>query len=263
MKSLKDLFSTIDLAFILTISACFGYGLSYCYSQGVNSAYKLPMTFIDLDIKGLTVSALVVTVALLGFILSGFIGITAGVSLRRRKFLKTRSLKTKFNRHDNSISRNNIRKLRQKKISFFWMSNILIFMIPPVLTFSVFDYSIERLISSILMSGIAYSFVRIFIFRKYFFPIICIIIMSLLVSYHVGRSSSVNSEDYFIIDQGGNDLYVVLRTYKDNFIIAPVDLKRRVITPKFQNIEMKSEKDKKIEWERMHTGKLKVKKYAD
>ncbi|MFJ7856233.1 hypothetical protein ACIQX3_26375 [Peribacillus frigoritolerans] len=80
------------------------------------------------------------------------------------------------------------------------------------------------------------------------------------LSTMVGTNSAAEKEDYLIMSSTNNKNYVVIKTFQDKFIIVPVNLKRKEITPKFQFIEIKSDKDNKVEFTLVHTGKLKVKK---
>ena len=73
IKNLKDLIGTIDLAFILTIITIMGYALCYCYSLGQNDYYRVPFSFIELDIKGLATTALKFPFAIYHFIATPYL----------------------------------------------------------------------------------------------------------------------------------------------------------------------------------------------
>ena len=76
----------------------------------------------------------------------------------------------------------------------------------------------------------------------------------------LGSKVAAEKEDYLIMESTNDQNFVVINTYKDKFIIAPVNLEKKEITPKFQFIDMKSDKDNKVEFTLVNTGKLKVKK---
>ncbi|MBD8115019.1 hypothetical protein [Priestia megaterium] len=64
-------------------------------------------------------------------------------------------------------------------------------------------------------------------------------------AFMVGASYAEKKEEYIVIKQN-KELFVVLTAYKDNFVIAPLDIKKETIKSKFQTIEMKSAKDSEI-----------------
>ena len=68
------------------------------------------------------------------------------------------------------------------------------------------------------------------------------IIVGAVVSGHVVAKKT---QDYMIVKQK-EGLFVVVTTYKDNLVIAPLDIKKETVKPKFQTIEMKDAKDTEV-----------------
>ena len=50
----------------------------------------------------------------------------------------------------------------------------------------------------------------------------------------------------------------MIKVYKDQFIVAPVNFKKKIIIPSYQIIDIKSNKDDKTKLEQVDTGKLKI-----
>jgi hypothetical protein len=71
---------------------------------------------------------------------------------------------------------------------------------------------------------------------------ISIFILSSLFSRLLGEGNAYREKDYLILEN--TSTYVVIDQFKENFIIAPVDLKTKTITPKFEIVDLKSDKVK-------------------
>jgi len=87
--------------------------------------------------------------------------------------------------------------------------------------------------------------------------ILPISVMLFCVPYGVGVYSSYYSSHYYLIKE--NTYSVVLTTYKDKFIVAPVNLKTKEITPKFSFLPIETDKGDKRQIQRVKTGTLIVK----
>jgi len=67
----------------------------------------------------------------------------------------------------------------------------------------------------------------------------------LLFALFIGDTIASQKEKYMVLKQK-EELFVVVLAYKDNLVIAPLDIKRDTIKPKFQTIEMKDAKDTEV-----------------
>ncbi|PFU64059.1 hypothetical protein COK90_08885 [Priestia megaterium] len=67
----------------------------------------------------------------------------------------------------------------------------------------------------------------------------------IVLAMYCGYASAATKKEYMIVKQE-KELYVVVTPYKDNLVIAPLDIKNNTIKPKFQTIEMKDAKDTEI-----------------
>ena len=253
MKSLKDLFSTIDLAFIGTIAVAYAYGLFYCFSMGTYKVYGLPTYFIELDKNALTANILFIVLMI---VMLFFVWFTTN-ELANKGHLQNKS--------PQPIQDLNSIKVVPIKRKISYIIALILLVIFGLSFFksiaNVFiDFSIERLIMFILMPVVlSLLFSLILRFKLYLYPIIGLFLLTFVGSFLFGEMLAQERENYFIIHQGNHKEYVVLRKFQQQFIIAPVDLKKKTITPKFQLIDIKSEQDKKVEWELVHTGRLEVK----
>ncbi|PGX73138.1 hypothetical protein COE31_23535 [Priestia megaterium] len=79
-------------------------------------------------------------------------------------------------------------------------------------------------------------------------PLWFLLLLSLFVivgSVVGGKMVAEKKENYTVVKQK-EELFIVVTSYKDNLVIAPIDLKTDTIKPKFHTIEMKSAKDSEI-----------------
>ena len=92
------------------------------------------------------------------------------------------------------------------------------------------------------------------------FTIAVVFICAIFISRDVGQYRALNKQHYLVIEKK-DKYYAVISNYDNKFVIAPVNLEKGIIRSKFQFIEMKSEKDDKLELSYVNTGKLKVQTY--
>ncbi|MEK4626541.1 hypothetical protein MKY06_30050 [Priestia sp. FSL P4-0332] len=76
-----------------------------------------------------------------------------------------------------------------------------------------------------------------------FFIFVCLMIIT--AATFGGHIVALKKEEYMVVKQK-EELFVVVTSYKDNLVIAPLNIKTDTIKPKFQTIEMKSAKDSEI-----------------
>ena len=75
-----------------------------------------------------------------------------------------------------------------------------------------------------------------------------------------GKSAASHPENYLVIENKTEDLVVIDHT-KDKLLVAPVDINKKIITPRYEVIESKSTKDEPLILEpKIFKGGLKVKK---
>jgi hypothetical protein len=75
--------------------------------------------------------------------------------------------------------------------------------------------------------------------------ILFFIVLALYGAMFLGNFCASIKEEYMVIKQN-KELFVVVTTYKDNLVIAPLDIKTETITPEFKLIEMKDMKNTEI-----------------
>ncbi|NEW03272.1 hypothetical protein GYH73_021205 [Bacillus megaterium] len=241
MKFFKDKIFNSDFAIWFSLAAALGYALYYVQSLYFNAYYKIPTPYIELKIQNLAQG--IFYIGMMGCIFL-FIYYISEIIIQTVPFL---------NKTEKRL------ELSQRLLlpCFF----IVIGMISKY----DFNYPLKNLLSEFPMFP---TFLIAFIVtntRKTIFtaPIIVLIIyLSIQWAGETGMNNAMNKETYLILEEK-HQTYAVLNNYDNQFIIAPVDLKRKIITPEFQFIEMKSDKDNKVELKRINTGKLKVKEYAN
>lgn len=241
---LKEKLLSADFAIWLTLSTALFYGIYYAYTWYYLDYYHLGRQFIDFSLQGIAniVCIIVLTVTSFGFIIS---------LLTEPKFFK-------------------VRNFIRKNIKFIYVSVLCICLI--LLLFTLLNYGVKATVTLFSVLAIAVIPPIIWIVREEvkqltkITVILVVFICTVSASSTFGTYMASHKDNYYILYQkdlkNKQESYAVITNYSEKFVIAPVDLKKKIITPKFQFIEMKSEQDKKVELNLIHTGKLKVKDYA-
>ncbi|WHX59889.1 hypothetical protein [Peribacillus frigoritolerans] len=77
------------------------------------------------------------------------------------------------------------------------------------------------------------------------FAVVAYSLIALAIATLGGSFFASNKEEYFVLKQN-KELFIVVTPYKDNLVIAPLDIETDTMTPKFQVIEMKAIKDTEV-----------------
>ncbi|MGG0592569.1 hypothetical protein ABEY80_22390 [Priestia megaterium] len=264
IKKFKDLIGTIDLAFILTIITIMGYALCYCYSLGQNDYYGLPYSFVELDIKGLAATALKLPYSL----------VLLFVAIPYLRRVKEQEEKKRYEeRKSREKKRLNKKKNKQMIFTYSAMGLVLLYVCKVIINWDAIN--LVEIISRKIIPFIAILFLVLILLSKKIQPLLISVtlILSLGWAYFLGISEAQELETHYIITMKKNEsmeetqkleknekaqIYILVKIYKDQFIIAPVDFKKKIIIPNYQIIDIKSNKDDKIKLEEVDTGKLKV-----
>ncbi|MBT2280915.1 hypothetical protein [Priestia megaterium] len=135
--------------------------------------------------------------------------------------------------------------------------------------------NLVEIISRKLIPFIVILFLVLILLSKKIQPLLISVtlILSLGWAYFLGVSEAQESETHYIITMKKNEsieetqkleknekaqTYILVKVYKDQFIIAPVNFKKKITIPNYQIIDIKSNKDDKIKLKEVDTGKLKV-----
>lgn len=264
IKKFKDLIRTIDVAFILTIITIMGYALCYCYSLGQNDYYELPFSFVELDIKGLAATALKLPYSLVLL----FVAIP---------YLRKVKEQEEKKRYEESKSREKKRLNQRKKKQGIYINSamglVLLYVCKLIINWDAIN--LVEIISRKIIPFTVILFLVLILLSKKVQPLLISVtlILSLGWAYFLGVSEAQESETHYIITMKKNEsieetqklkknekeqTYILVKVYKDQFIIAPVNLKKKIIIPSYQIIDIKSSKDDKIKLEQVDTGKLKI-----
>lgn len=250
IKYFKALITSIDLAFILTALTVLGYALWYCYSLGQNDYYDLPSSFVELDIKGLAAIGLNFPFAIV--LLFFFIPYLKKVKKEEEE---------KREKEESNGKKKKIRKFL--RIAF---SIIIIILFYGFITF--LEWLTNGFIGAMaqfIAPTVVFTFLILMpIYRSfclYVIGITIIFITSLGWAYFMGMFNAQVSTFHYLVNTEENKDYVVVKTFKEQFIIARVDLKKKIIIPNYQLIDIKSSADYNVKFRKVNTGELKVKKY--
>ncbi|MFE5430609.1 hypothetical protein [Peribacillus simplex] len=222
-----------DIGVLFSAAAVVGYGIYYVYATSYNQYYELPMNFVELKMENLAF-VVVLTVLAMGFLL---------VIPEYCMFI-----------FENNPHLNAKKEMFKKVLGIPIALIITIVGMLSLFCLELPQYSLEM------------TFLIIFLFVTIYWrldkklpPRLTISLCILLVggfSIMLGSFSAAEKDSYLIMDSEIDQNFVVINTFQDKFIIAPVDLHKKEIIPRFQFIDMNS----KEEYELVHTGKLKVKK---
>ncbi|MFS2171412.1 hypothetical protein [Priestia megaterium] len=241
MRFLKDKFFNSDFGILLSLGSFLGYGFYYIYELSFNYYYRLPMDYVNFNLQGLafTIFSIITAMSLLALLINFVLVVIEAIP-----FLKNKKLEIKSILHKLSI------------VSVILFS--LLKMGGVIDVGNGLGYWLDLISYGVLIWAIIVGIKIV----PSFLTIMAIILYALIISVLIGKHDAVNKEDYLILERDNQQSYVVINNYNEYFIIAPVNLKKKIITPKFQFIEMKSEVDKKLELKLTHTGKLKMKSYV-
>lgn len=231
MKNLIQKIKDSDIGVWLSVAAVVGYGIYYIYGTSFNQYYGLPKNFLELKMENLAFVIVLVVFAI------GFLFVIPEYS---RLIFETFPFLS----------------VRKKKIKTFFENLSLIFFLIPL---GMYLFGLLKPIELIPFLILIVVVVKFDIPSPKLAIGLCILIVGGWIIMY-GSNSAAEKEDYLIMESTNDQNFVVINTYKDKFIIAPVNLEKKEITPKFQFIEIKSDIDDKVEFSLVHTGKLKVKK---
>ncbi|MED3982374.1 hypothetical protein [Priestia megaterium] len=242
-----------DIAILITLLPAISYAIIYLYKLSKYSYYRIPIDLIDINLKN--VAWILLTVVVISLLLY-----TITDTMRSNKFFMSyfsnKSIRLKVNLFlillagflllFQIMDANNV-KLFNKNIKT-----------PPKLSYLVLTIAyIQMFITSIVMIKKRKEENKLFRTSTIIAYGGGFIISLLSFPFFLGYFSSVySSSHYMILDDSPT---VVLDTYKDKFIVAPIDLNKKVITPRFSFIKIETDKDGKGQIESIRTGRLTVK----
>lgn len=97
---------------------------------------------------------------------------------------------------------------------------------------------------------------------RHFVKYLLISLIALIICADFGRSLAKDQDTYRFIElsnNGDKSLFVIMGRYKDSFVVAPVDLKRKEITPHYRLVDFKTKPDESRAIYSETVGHLRVK----
>ncbi|MFE7822139.1 hypothetical protein ACFU1R_28730 [Priestia megaterium] len=232
-----DKFLSAELSIWLTVSTAFGYSIYYVYTWFYLSYYGLSREFIDFSLQGVAnIGCLVLLI---------FFTISLIFSL---------STEPIFFKHE---------QLVKKVMRFLYIPILVILLI--VLLLALLFNGIEPLNTTASLIGLFLIPLALWLVRNETKKIKTSTMVLVAFGYVIGASSTFGQymaqqrESYYIIKHGKDHHYAVISNYDKQLIIAPVDLDKKVITPRYSLVEPKSNLNKLVGLEVMKfDGGLKV-----
>lgn len=234
---MKDKFLSAELSIWLTLSTTIGYSIYYVYTWFYLSYYGLGRDFIDFSLQG------VADIACLTLLIFFFISLILSLSTEPIFF-----------KHKQFV----------KKVMRFLYIPIFVFSVIVMLLTLLFN-GIEALNTTATIMSFFLIPLAFWLVRNEPKKIRTSTMVLVAFGYVIGASSTFGQymaqqrENYYIIKHGKDHDYVVISNYDKQLIIAPVDLDKKVITPRYSLVEAKSNLNKLVGLEAMKfDGGLKV-----
>ncbi|MED3984280.1 hypothetical protein P4646_09535 [Peribacillus simplex] len=197
MKFIKQKINNSDIGVWLSVAAAVGYGLYYVYTTSFNQYYGLPKDFVELKLENLAfVIVLVVLTMSLLLVISELYKLTCRFIFETFPYLNGRE--------------KNIKKFLAIVFLFFFI------IVSALYLFGLIG-NLE-MTSLIILIAI---FWRIDKFSLMLTILVCILMRGFL-SIQLGDYSVAEKEEYLIIDSKNDQKFVVINSFQDKFIIAPV-----------------------------------------
>ncbi|MFE0301206.1 hypothetical protein [Priestia megaterium] len=244
----------IDIAIIITLLTVLSYTVVYIYNLSKYHYYHIPLDLIDINLKNVVwvlFVVLIISAALYSLSIKimshKFFEEYYSNVLLRRKFYKFFRLITIISLILIVMDKSDT-EFFHKHISF---PDQIFYLVMGILYIYLFISLTAMLKKHIENNNLSNNRLN----RIYFGGLL---VSFLSIPYFLGGLVPIYFESHYIIND--NSPSVVLGTYKDKFIVAPVDLDKKVITPKFSFIKIETDKSGKLQVEPVETGRLIVKK---
>lgn len=240
-----------------------GYIISYCYEIGYADVFKIPREFISISTTSvLNATGGLITVMIFAFFLLG--------GLRMAYFSISGIFRNGSKRNYKEVIIRIIIALLIIALLLFIFHAYWFQLLPFVLNivasilFAIFLLIIQKVFDLValkspnevaksqpILDNLSGSIVKAGII------FVGVLLILLPVSYLTGQSQATNKEDFLIRGSPPTE-NVVLRTYGDNLICAPLDRRNRVVKPNFFIIKVNSDtiKLKLMTVGRLHTAQL-------
>jgi len=258
----------IDIAVLIAILTAASYAIVYFYKFAQFKYYHIPIELIDINLK--SVIWILLLFIPIGFILFFISMLTINnVILNKifsnKFFLRTLNamLATIIITVSNSISSQIFTIEFFEKINLSLTFSIISSFATLVVLFlktlqisrsSILKMKLTLVTPIITLRSILLKLKSKFVIFKF---VTLSIFLLVLIPYYLGFCFSYFSTYHYVI-KGPSDS-VVLTTYKDNFIVAPVNFREKTITPELSFVPIKFDKDIKMKVRSVRTGLLQVK----
>lgn len=206
-----------------------GYFSAFLSDLGYKSYFKIPSMFVEINLNSVVLSICVIIFTLFVAYLS--------TTLPR------------------------LRKPGPYLFSIFISASIAL-VIGMKLSFSLSRENLFTLIFYFLLhAGLLFLFFYLFQKQRRITNLTAVIILSILmisISYFSGSLIAKNQK-YFLVSDGKSPL-VVVDTYKESLVVAPLDLKTKKVVPQYHFVHLESELNEKLSFTMKKVGPLDVTK---
>jgi hypothetical protein len=222
-KQTNNNFSKIsEWAFVIAPLTAISYGVAFLYKVGYFMYFNLPTFFIDLTLNAL-ISALM-----------GILPIFFSFLLFLPKVIEDiKNMNSKIEEFGG---------MNKKKLIFQTILVLIGFMLYLLFLIAIIKYIGYGVLIwvAIAIFSVVFIFVVIRLYRRnrYFTIVTWTLIFLLISSFSIGLSDATTNREYVILEMDKTK-YVIIETYKEYYIIAPVDIKKKKIAPNYKLVEMK------------------------
>ncbi|TCW42853.1 hypothetical protein EC917_1553 [Bacillus thuringiensis] len=254
----KDsIFNFSDMTIYISLITALGYFISYSYKKGYRSYYGLNEVLIN----QIDLSSILLSITLIVSVLFTFLGIYNNIRLLlfnneniylkilERKVFAIFLLYFIFN----YLNNDKMNLMFSSIVLLIWI--IIVYSVPLFVHRDIKGYR-NKLVKSLKKKKSNKSILEktIYIMKndlKSAIVLIFVVFFTFITfSGLLGVSHAKKQKDYYILKHQ-NKIYVVVDSYSDKVIIAPIDLKTNTIEKKFQIIESKSSLKEPILFEKI------------
>jgi hypothetical protein len=194
-----------DIALYIAPLTAICYGLSFIQRVGEYNFYGIPTEFIELDLNSITVN-----------ILSVFPILIFTVLFYHRTFFKIRRPE------DNDSSTASGESMKKRALIFIILSIFVIYF-----SFKLIGYIMLAFIIFVVLTAFGILFgLALYKKRRYLYSLFIGLVLSGAMSYAMGFVGSALELTHTIV-KDKNKNYLLLEKYKDKFLLAPIDLKKK------------------------------------
>lgn len=217
---------TIDFAILVTITSGFSYLLAYLFYAGKFTYYKIPWFLIDISISNIIYTIIVISPFIFIFILD---------TLRTMQRPKDKQDPNSYTTEDKVLSRK--KKKKRKKGNTKYLRLVLLLLIT-IIIILIDKKTIFGIFLGLITSFLVGLLIKFYKKSNYVYMTILIYFFFSLFTYTLGYILASATTEHIIV-KDNNKTFVALTIYKEQFLLAPLDINSKIYSNEYNLIEIK------------------------